>query len=711
MAKEILTSYLSQEEEAHPAYHPNKRQRTVRRKVWERYRDMADNQWRKDAERDWDMADKQFRQWMPERDPDDWRADISLPDGFAAIQAQMQETIDRLSRPELNRVEDSDAARAAFANAILTYNMDRTNFDFQYFKAKYAAAIRGTAFLFDYYRVDKREVNDPTGINKDGTLKYEKKEITDFDDDYTEFVENEYIFVDETASHIDDARDMVRREVLHEDEFRRIYSMKPDFQNVDMVKCGDDTGVRSFFRIAHDMHGEDVEVLHYYNRATDEYLVLANNVVIHDGYIPYKHKELPVAVVYHYMVPGFFWGMGIPKVIFQLSEERRSLRNQNLDRQKLQLNKQFMVSDTASLDAEELFSQPGGMIEVNATSGRVSDVIVPLEYGDVPASYFRTEETLLEDIRRAHGIDDRIQGVAAGGTATEAAILKESSQKRINLLAKLVEMDTMVRVGRLKWSNIQFFYPAPKVERITEDNDEREKKVYKKITVKGKQFELVKDGDGQTSLRFNEVNGDSSFQLDAKMARFMEGDFDVVINSEAHSVVSKPIQQAKVTEMFTLLLSNPSVAAVLDPKKAVFRYLEVNEENPKNWMKGDGRSVDEMRALAEGENTVMAQGVPLPGTEGAEEEHTLVHINFTQTSDFEKLAPVIQQIFKNHILEEHDSNPATGSAADLLGGAQGGSAGAASAPMPNGAPGAGMNSLQSVDMGAQSPVANQPTGP
>jgi hypothetical protein len=710
MAKEILTPY-NEEEEATPAYHPNKRQRAVRRKVWNRYRDMADNQWRKDAEQDWDMADKQFRQWMPTRDPDDWRADISLPDGFAAIQAQMQETIDRQSRPELKRVEDSDVAKAAFANAIMTYNMDRTGFDFEYFKAKYAAAIRGTAFLFNYYRVDKREVYDPVSVNEDGTLKYKQKTITDFDDDFTEFVENEYIFTDETASHISYARDMIRREVLHEDEFERIYSQKPDFIDVDKVQCGDDTGDRSFFKLAHDMHGEDVEVLHYYNRATDEYLVLANNVTIHDGHIPYKHKELPIAVVYHYMIPGFFWGMGIPKVIWQLSEERRSLRNQNLDRQKLQLNKTFVVKDTAALDEEELYSRPHGMIEVNTAGASVSDTIVPLEYGDVPASYFRTEEVLLEDIRRAHGIDDRIQGVNVGGTATEAAILKESSQKRINLLARLVEMDTMIRLGRLKWSDIQFFYPAPKVERITEKNEEREKKVYKKITVKGKQFEVVKDDQGQSSLRFNEVNGDSSFTLDAKMARFMEGDFDVVIDSEAHSVLSKPIQQAKVTEMFTLLLSNPNIASVLDPKKAVFRYLEINEENPKDWMKGDGRSVQEMRALAEGENTVMAQGIPLPGTEGADEEHTLVHINFTQTSDFEKLPMVVQQIIKNHILEEHDNNPATGSAADLLAGAQGGSAGVAGAPMPNGAPGAGMNSLQSVDMGAQSPVANEPTGP
>jgi hypothetical protein len=572
MAKEILTPInpikdYNEEEENTPSYHPNKRQRAVRRKVWERYCAMADNQWRKEAEKDWDIADKMFRQYMPERNPDDWRSDISLPDGFAAIQAQMQETIDRVSRPLLQRVEDSDETLAAFANAIMSHNMDRTGFDFEYFKAKYSAAIRGTAFLKNYYRVDKREVYDPTGVNDDGTLKYTKKEITDFDDDYTGFLPAEYVFVDEAADHIDNARDLVEREILHEDEFRRVYGLKADFFDVDKVECGGDTGTKQFFKLAHDMEEEDVEVLHYYNRACDEYLVLANNVVIRDGYLPYKHKELPFAIVYHYMVPGFLWGMGIPKVIWQLSEERRSLRNQNLDRQKLQLNKQFIVDDSTSLDEEELFSQPGGMIEVNANGKPVNQVIVPLEYGDVPASYFRTEEVLLEDIRRAHGIDDRIQGVNVGGTATEAAILKESSQKRINLLARLVEMDTMIRIGRLKWSNIQFFYPAPRVERIVEENDEREKKVYKNIKVKGKQFEIVKDEEGKKSLRFNEINGDSSFKLDSTMAKYMQGDFDITINAEAHSVISKPIQQAKITEMFTLLLSNPNISSVLDPKR------------------------------------------------------------------------------------------------------------------------------------------------
>jgi hypothetical protein len=34
-------------------------------------------------------------------------------------------------------------------------------------------------------------------------------------------------------------------------------------------------------------------------------------------------------------------------------------------------------------------------------------------------------------------------------------------------------MDTIKRIGRLKWSNIQFFYPAPRFEKIYEENEEK----------------------------------------------------------------------------------------------------------------------------------------------------------------------------------------------------------------------------------------------
>jgi hypothetical protein len=98
--------------------------------------------------------------------------------------------------------------------------------------------------------------------------------------------------------------------------------------------AGGDTSTRSSSSFQ-EINAKDVEVLHYYNRAIDAYWAVANNITIFDGPLPTKHKELPLAVQYQYHVPGRFWGMGIPKVVHMLSEERKALRRLNLDSQKL----------------------------------------------------------------------------------------------------------------------------------------------------------------------------------------------------------------------------------------------------------------------------------------------------------------------------------------------------------------------------------------
>lgn len=675
-------------------YNPNKRRRAIRRQVYERFYQLRDDGARKDAEAEWDMADKEYTmafdtEFDPD-DPDNWRADLHLPDAFAAIQAQSQETVERRARPILRATESSDQAVQDFANAVITYNMNNTDFDYQYFLAKLAASIRGTAFMMDYWRRDTRIVREPSGQNEDGTFEYTAKEIVDFDDDYAEWVPNEFIYIDEKAKHINEAVDMFRREILNIEEFYRIYGDRPGFFDTEFVVAGGDTRTStiSAFKPPADITMQDVEILHYYNRAIDAYWVVANNITIYDDPLPTKHKELPVAVVYQYRVPGRFWGIGIPKVIHHLSEERRSIRNLNMDRQKLQLNKMFIHNNAFDIDDEDLVSRPHGLISVDTGGQPAQNALVPVEYGDVPASYFKTEEILLEDIRRAHGIDDRIQGVNVGGTATEAAILKESALKRVNLISITAEMDTIIRIGRLKWSNIQHLYGTPRLDAITQDNEEREEKTFRKISVQGKKFEIADVGGGKKGLKMEDVKGGSSVELDPKMAKYLEGSFDVTIDSDIFTPISKAIEQTKKTEMFTVMTGNPALLGLLDLNSAAADVLAVNDIKPDKWLRNPDNSRKDQMMLAESENMVMLAGQPLNGTKDASEDHTLVHLMFTKTPDYLAAPHEIQQLIQDHILQEHDANPATGSSADLLQafglGAQPGAAPGAGGPVPPG---------------------------
>ena len=637
---------------------------------------------RKEQEDDWTAADQSYRQWTPTPDPDDWRANIFLPDAFAAIQAQMQETIDRKSRPLLRSIDSNDQSVEHFSNGVMNYSLDRTGFDYQMYLAKLTAAIRGTAFIWDYWRVDRRLIEDPTGVKPDGSIQYTTKEVVDFDDDYSQFIENEYVYLDPFARHIDDAIDAIVRQIMHIDEFRRVYRYRPDFINVDYVKAGGDTSSKGFFRQQRDLTTYDVEIFHYYNRANDQYYAVANNVVIRIGPLPWKHKEIPLIPVYQYKVPGRMWGMGIPKVIWALTEERRSIRNLRLDRQKMQINKMFLVNDQVEIDEEEAVTRPHGFINVNANGLPLNQIIVPLEYGDEPQSAAKNEETLLEDIRRAHGIDDRIEGNQVGGTATEAAILKESAIKRIQMMATLLEMDSLKRLGRIKWSNIQFFYPVARLQTVfSDDGNESIKKEYRNIRIKGKDFTISKDKGGN-QLVMNEIDGSSVISLNKAYAQFMQGDFDVEVDADATSHLSKTILQSKVTEMVNLILANPVTASVLDPKKTVLQLLEVNDQNPNDWMSTPARTDDQWRMLADQENMIMSTGVPLLPTEGATTVHTLEHLHYTKTPEFQQAHPAIQQLFHIHINGEDGNNPATAGGTGQMTGP------VIPPPGPQGAPGA-----------------------
>lgn len=650
------------------SYKPNKDERKLRAKIWDRYLRMRDDSLRKEAEMDWEQADKKMRLWRPERDPDDWRADIRLPDSFAAVQTHLQETINMKIRPSLKPQEGSDTPLAWWCNSILTWNMDRTNFDLEIMRALNCNASRGTAFTVEEYLYETRTVNDPISV-ANGVLQYAKKEIIDKDDTFTKHYPNERVFIDEAAALIEEAEDCIIEERMRLDSFKTKYG-GDNYINIDkVIPCGSISERTNFFDQSTDMDGDYVQVLRYYNKMTDTYGLLANTVIISkpDNPIPYKHKELPVAVWNYYPVEGRIYGMGLPKILSANQEQREAIRNLSLDRQKMHLNKMFLVSDLFDIDEDEATTRPHGFIHVNANGQPLTNVMQPLEYGDVPGSSIRMDDQLREDEQRASGIDDRSQSVNVGGTATEAAILTEQSQKRINLINSLTGMATITRLGKLKWSNVQFFYPAPRIEQITEDDKEKERKVYRKISTEGREFKIVEDethGNAKV-LQANDINGTGSFKLDAAHARFLEGDFDIRIQWDVKAVLPQAIRQSKIMEFFQAMVGNPFTMKEMNVRRAMKDVIMEFDYDPKTWMSDKGMTDDETMARAAWENSIMMMGQPLDPTPGATEMHTLVHLWQTKSPEYLALVaknPAIGQIFQRHILGETENGPGAAAA-------------------------------------------------
>lgn len=680
-------------------YRPNAKDRKIRAHVIDRFRRMRDDPIRREAEQDWDRGDKYYRLWRPERDEDDWRADIRLPDAFAAIQTHLQETVGMKIRPGLKPHEGSDTALAFWSNSIMTSNLDRTHYDLESVRAFLCSATKGTAFTVEWYLYETRKVKDPDSV-EEGIIKYVSREIVDKDDTYTMHWSNERVYVDENADIIEKAEDCILEERLRLDTFRMKYGDRDDFRNTDkVIPYGSMSERIQFFDRADDdpMDGDYVQVLHYYNKMKDCYEVLANTVVIRSSPIPFKHKELPIAVWNYYPVEGRIYGMGIPKIIAPTQEEREAIRNLSLDRQKMHLNKMFIVSDMFDIDEDEATTRPHGFIHVNGGGTPLDQIIKPIEYGDVPGSSIRMDDQLRDDEKRVTGIDDRSQGVNMGGTATEAAILTENSQKRINLINTLTGMATIDRIGQLKWSNIQFFYPAKTVEQITSSNSEKSKKVYRKVNVDGQEFKIVK-GENGNELQVNEITGASNFRLDPANAAFLEKDYDITVEWDIKALQPQAIRQAKKMEIFNGMMGNPASAANMNVRNAMKDIMMEYDVNPQHWMTDKGRSEEDQMMMASFENQIMAKGLPLDPTPQASEMHTLMHLKHTETKEYEEYPEAVKMIFQRHIMGENANGPGGAAAA----------AGNTGTPPPPEASAIGFDQLQAALTGAGGPPGGDP---
>lgn len=673
-----------------------KQDRTARKRIWDRYKAMKDSDLRREAEKRWDLGDKMYRMWAPERNPDDWQADIVLPDGFAAVQTHMQETIGLRPRPELEGVETSDDPAEHFVNGVYQFAMDKTDFDIETYKARNCSAIRGDGFTIEQYRYEKRTVQDPVEV-EDGELKYKKREIFDYDDVYTRWVDNWSVFIDDTVDDYKYANDWIWREVLDWDTFQSTYGDKAGFKDVDkVVEAGKVSTNAGFFKKVDDLEDKDVEILHYENKQTDSYDVLANNVLIRRAPLPNRHKELSLDKWTFYPIPGQIWGMGIPFIIYTLVEERRSGRNMAADRNKMGLQKMFLANDLFDLDEDELTPRPHGLVKVNTNGLPLDQVIQPLEYGDVPLSSLRFDDAMLIEERRAHGMDDR-PAQTQGGTATENAIISEAAQKRINLINTLQNWTTLKSIGRKKWSNIQLYYPGGRMEEIMENNQWKKKTVYKTIKIEGREFKIKGDpGKGEKSeLMMAPFEGSSRMLLDPTYARFLEGNYDIVIDAASNVVESDAQKFGRISEMVMGMSGNPLFARYMDGEKTLTKMFRLAKEKPQDYMAGEGKTAMEMKELAELENGMIRRMAEtgkifqLPPTPGATEVHTEVHLQFTETAEFQQLPEEVQDVLTNHIMGEHENNPNVSSAAEAINDAPDGTEGAPTGGdvLPVGAPG------------------------
>lgn len=650
-------------------YKPTDKEEQLRRHVYKRKYEMLQSQERQRAERMWQAGEKAWDNIREEKP--EWQSNYKVPLTQSTIESIIAEQNEQASRPFILPNGEEDKPRAKVMQKTFEYTMEVADHDSEMENIYRGGLIHGTSIGQEYYLKDKRMVRDIKGLSKASTKSNrkrkeywgEEREVEEYDDVMMEWVHPSDILVDEKAVEFNrgmtKARDVIRQYSMHYDDAKNFFSgpVWNHLNNFRFVKKGMSPDFYQYYQPDSEDNSEDVNVLWYWARVPEDLLVVTiNDVVVRMGPNIYKHKWLPFCKGTDIKRLGKFYGKGEPEVLESIQDEVTTLRRMMIDRHHLDIDKMFIGSPDLSLDEDELGARPHGLIP-----GSPND-IQAVEYNDIPLSVQATLRAINEDKVMSTGVDDRFQSVTrTPSTATEAAILKESTLKRIRMKLRSYERGFLVDMGRMRCSNIIQFYSQPKLEKIVGEKGTQDfkkeiatlarrglltvkdgqmyKKQYRQIAMEDKALEF----DARGNIIERNKKGINFFELKPEyFVPVSRGGYRVKFMAGPSMPVSKPLMRQQMTEMFDRIMPIASSGeTAYSMEKLADSLVKANELNPDDFKDDqilDEQAVEQDRTqmaieIASQENQMVMEGKEIPelGTPYATPIHTRVHIEFVKS--------------------------------------------------------------------------------
>ena len=173
--------------------------------------------------------------------------------------------------------------------------------------------------------------------------------------------------------------------------------------------------------------------------------VLDGTYPVQAGPNPSGEATMPFQIYRPTVVGGRFVGISEVEPIRHLQYEINTLRSQRRDAATLAIMRTFAYNETA-VDPDDLVFGPNMAIPVN---GDPRDFLFPIPIPDLPASSYREEQSIVDDIQRTSGISDPVSGADTGAseTATGVQLVQAAATMRIQNKARLLETQIIVPQG------------------------------------------------------------------------------------------------------------------------------------------------------------------------------------------------------------------------------------------------------------------------
>lgn len=434
------------------------------------------------------------------------------------------------------------------------------------------AGEKGVIIGFEDWYHGKKQIRDVVSQDQEtGEVKFNIKTIKEWNDVRSSLVNIEDFYPGEIQvrpGKIQDMDDCFLVTDITEDQFRTEFKKYPD---ADKVQCWDSVvaeGSTPFWKQSPDQSNDMVRVKRYFNKKTDEYVIVAGGIWI--NYIkgtskvqplPWNHKKLPFwAAVFEPFDANFFYGRSFIDKLISLCDSGDALFDRILDQMTIAANQTIVTDGTATAAISKGFMQPGNIITTDWTNGRPNFEVVPV---NEPGQMGVTLWQLIQQQKEHSTISsENIGGTSVQNkTATQVDIEAQGASDLVSLFRKLMEFGQRDKI-RLRLPNICQFYSMPIHDK---DGDK-----FKKIKLKNVQTTDGRTGAVQISInpnpsQINTVAQDSAVPVETEFIeitpdfiRDFEGDVEIVEGSSIKHTEEQE-QQAAIAYAKTMLELFPDI--------------------------------------------------------------------------------------------------------------------------------------------------------
>jgi hypothetical protein len=291
----------------------------------------------------WYLAQRQFEaQFIPYSDG---RARSNVPLEWAVTELFVAEATNRDSKPIIQAIGESDISKSEAMKRVVDIVDTQSGIKEQMYKNEYITALFGTGFYLTAFTKNARVIND-IDFDDNGDEVYKKK-LLEKNRIIIKALDPRFVYLDDRTTDFNDDNDQIYIDYITPEQLQS-YKYDKCFKNIEKVGLGGGKNDMVFFTQEErgKMNDQVVEVMHYWNKQSDKYVVIANrNTVIRDTPLPSSHKELPIVPRQYGYNPLQKYGRGLCEALINFKSNINKLQEMIMDGIARSNNSMFVVSN------------------------------------------------------------------------------------------------------------------------------------------------------------------------------------------------------------------------------------------------------------------------------------------------------------------------------------------------------------------------------